>query len=116
MFTYQYNKDDIKKNLTIEQIHSLVTELGGFEAPTNIISVYLGDTITKVLEDIASENSKINLGKEIIEFDILKENGIILCETRAEYSVPQAPKPYFIRKEYKYGKIKLALYRKPDEE
>ncbi len=50
--------------------------------------------------------------KEIIEFDILKENGIILCETRAEYSVPQAFEPYFIRKEYKYGKIKLAVYSK----
>lgn len=52
---------------------------------------------------------------KIIEFDILKKNGIILCETRVEYALPAVNEPYFLKKEYKYGKIKLAVYTKKDD-
>lgn len=48
---------------------------------------------------------------KIIEFDILKENGIIICETRAARVVPEAAEGYRLR-EYRYGKIKIAVYRK----
>ena len=46
----------------------------------------------------------------IIEIDILKDNGIILCESRNDYMLPEVSSPYLLRKEYKYGKIKLTLY------
>lgn len=46
------------------------------------------------------------------EFDILTEGGIIICETRREKSLPDMEKPYFMRKEYRYGKIKLTVYSK----
>ena len=53
--------------------------------------------------------------EKIIEFDILKVNGIILCESRAEYVLPEVKLPYSVRKEYKYGKIKLTLYTREDD-
>ena len=52
---------------------------------------------------------------KIIEIDILKVNGIILCESRAEAVLPEAEAPYVVRKEYKYGKIKLTLYTREDD-
>jgi 16S rRNA (guanine966-N2)-methyltransferase len=48
----------------------------------------------------------------IFEFDMLKENGIIICETNVERQLPEAILPYIKGKEYKYGKIKVALYSK----
>ena len=44
---------------------------------------------------------------KIIEFDILKENGIIICETKAEKPLPPLLPPYEVAREYKYGKIKV---------
>ena len=52
---------------------------------------------------------------KIIEFDILKVNGIILCESRAEAVLPEVTAPYKVRKEYKYGKIKLTLFTREDD-
>ena len=54
--------------------------------------------------------------EKIIEFDILKENGIIICETRAETTLPEVAAPYEKLREYRYGKIKLTKYgRKASE-
>lgn len=50
--------------------------------------------------------------KNAIEIDILKDNGIIICETRAEKVLPDLPLPYRKGKEYRYGKIKLTVYVK----
>ena len=48
----------------------------------------------------------------IIEFDMLKDNGIIICETNVERQLPEVDLPYKKGKEYRYGKIKIALYGK----
>lgn len=50
--------------------------------------------------------------KTIKEFDILSEGGIIICETRLETSLPELTPPYFMRREYKYGKVKITVYAK----
>lgn len=50
--------------------------------------------------------------KNIIEFDILKENGIIICETKAEKQLPEGTPPYTKGREYKYSRIKITLYSK----
>ena len=55
---------------------------------------YAADLMEKALESI-------------IKFDILADGGIIICETNAEKSVSPLAEPYFISKEYKYGKVKL---------
>ena len=52
---------------------------------------------------------------KIIEIDILKVNGIILCDSRSEAKLPDVSAPYKLRKEYKYGKIKLTLYTREDD-
>ena len=50
--------------------------------------------------------------RRILEFDKLRDNGIMVCETRADYVLPDAPEPRYARREYRYGKIKITLYRK----
>ena len=44
--------------------------------------------------------------------DIMSENGIIICESAAESALPCLPAPYEKGREYRYGKIKLTLYRR----
>lgn len=48
--------------------------------------------------------------EKIIEFDILCEGGIIICETRATTALPGVSAPYFRGREYRYGKVKLTTY------
>lgn len=50
--------------------------------------------------------------EKINSFDILSDGGIILCESRRETLMPDMRAPYFLRKEYRYGKVKLSLYSK----
>ena len=48
----------------------------------------------------------------VVQFDILAEGGIIVCESRREKELPQLPRPYYLLTERSYGKIKLTLYGK----
>ena len=50
--------------------------------------------------------------EKINSIDILSEGGIILCESRRETDMPEMQAPYYLRKEYRYGKVKLSLYSK----
>lgn len=47
--------------------------------------------------------------KKINKFDILADGGIIICETDSETSLKPLDPPYFIGREYKYGKVKLTV-------
>ncbi|MGE4483590.1 MAG: 16S rRNA (guanine(966)-N(2))-methyltransferase RsmD [Oscillospiraceae bacterium] len=49
------------------------------------------------------------------EFDILKDNGIIVCESKAEKPMPELLAPYRKLREYRYGKIKITTYSKGAE-
>ena len=50
---------------------------------------------------------------ETIKFvDNLTDGGIIVCEARRERQLPELPSPYRLRKEYRYGKVKLVIYTK----
>lgn len=42
--------------------------------------------------------------------DNLSEGGIIICEARRERALPEMSAPYVKRREYRYGKVKLAIY------
>lgn len=48
----------------------------------------------------------------IADIDILLENGIILCETPVDHGLPELPGPYEKGRDYRYGKIKLTVYRR----
>ena len=49
---------------------------------------------------------------KIIQFDILADGGIIICETDSEKALPLLKPPYFVGREYKYGKVKLTVIGK----
>lgn len=53
-----------------------------------------------------------NALKKIAEIDILMENGIIICESPADRRLPALAAPYEKGRDYRYGKIKLTLYRR----
>ena len=52
----------------------------------------------------------------IAAFDILREHGIIVCESAAERTIPQLEAPYERGREYRYGKIKLTLFHRAGRE
>ena len=48
----------------------------------------------------------------ITTIDIVVGNGIIVCESPADHTQPMLPEPYEQAGEYRYGKIKVTLYRR----
>ncbi len=48
----------------------------------------------------------------VTTIDIVSENGIIVCENGLSADWPEVSPPYRLQKEYRYGKIKTALYRR----
>ncbi len=52
----------------------------------------------------------------IVGFDILRNHGIIVCESSREKTLPVLQVPYTQGKEYLYGKIKLTTYQKQPQE
>lgn len=50
--------------------------------------------------------------ERITAIDIVSGNGIIVCESPADHPLPELPAPYEKGRDYRYGKIKLTLYRR----
>lgn len=76
--------------------------LGGVKGKYDLIFLdppYLTGALERALELITA-------------IDIVSGNGIIVCESPAEQALPELPEPYVKGKEYRYGKIKLTLYRR----
>ena len=48
----------------------------------------------------------------ITTIDIVSENGIIVCENGSSAGWPAVSPPYRLQKEYRYGKIRTALFRR----
>ena len=48
----------------------------------------------------------------IAAIDIMAGNGIIVCESAVERELPALDAPYEKGREYRYGKIKITLYRR----
>ena len=46
----------------------------------------------------------------ISQFDILSNHGIIVCESPVNQDMPPVAPPYFLRRTYRYGKIKITTY------
>ena len=53
-----------------------------------------------------------NCIQAVAKFDILSEHGIIMCESAAEKQLPDLDAPYEKGREYRYGKIRLSVYRR----
>ena len=52
---------------------------------------------------------------KIIEFDKLYANGIMICETKAGFAVPVDLPPSFLRKEYRYGNVRITKIMRVEE-
>ncbi len=50
--------------------------------------------------------------EQIAKIDIVRGNGIIVCESPVDHPLPELPGPYEKGRDYRYGKIKLTLYRR----
>ena len=50
--------------------------------------------------------------ERIAAIDIVSGDGIIVCESPADQTLPELSEPYVKGREYRYGKIKLTLYRR----
>ncbi len=50
--------------------------------------------------------------EKIAAIDIVSGNGIIVCESPVEHTLPELPGEYVKTGEYRYGKIKVTLYRR----
>lgn len=51
----------------------------------------------------------------VFQFDILKPNGIILCESRENQNIPSPVGPYSLYRTYRYGQISLAVITRSAE-
>ena len=50
--------------------------------------------------------------EQITAIDIVAGNGIMVCESPVEHPMPELAAPYEKGGEYRYGKIKVTLYRR----
>ena len=76
--------------------------LGGVKGKYDLIFLdppYLTGALERALELITA-------------IDIVSGNGIIVCETPVESVLPELPASYLKTGEYRYGKIKVTLYRR----
>ncbi len=53
--------------------------------------------------------------EKINQVDILSDGGIIICEARRERELPEMSAPYFKSREYRYGSVKLCLFKKEQQ-
>ncbi|MGM9662977.1 MAG: 16S rRNA (guanine(966)-N(2))-methyltransferase RsmD [Oscillospiraceae bacterium] len=51
----------------------------------------------------------------IARYDLLAPHGLIMAESRADKRLPALSAPYGVYREYRYGKIKLTVYRREGE-
>ena len=70
-----------------------------------------------LLDPPYASNLLQNAVKLISQFDILSNHGIMICESSSDWDMPPLEPPYFQRRTYRYGKTKLTLCcREEDEE
>lgn len=75
------------------------------------------ETFDVILLDPPYEGELLPRALEAItRFDILSEHGIMVCESAADRLLPPVEPPYEQGREYRYGKIKLTVYRRAGSE
>ena len=76
-----------------------------------------GEKFDVILLDPPYEGELLSRAVEAItRFDILSEHGIMVCESAADRLLPQVAPPYEQGREYRYGKIKLTVFRRGGSE
>ena len=76
-------------------------------------AVLTADKYDLVFLDPPYETKLLERSLELIsQFDILREHGIIICESPQEKILPELSAPYGKYREYRYGKIKVTVYHR----
>ena len=57
-----------------------------------------------------------NTLETIYQFDILSNHGIIICESPVDWEAPPLEPPYSLGRTYRYGKTKITLCRREEDE
>lgn len=72
-----------------------------------------GGKFDVIIIDPPYATNLINKALSVINsVDILSEGGIIVCESSREKELPEMESPYFMKKTYNYGKVKITTYGK----
>ena len=72
-----------------------------------------GEKYDLIFLDPPYETKLLERSLELIsQFDILREHGILVCESPMEKNLPELSSPYAKHREYRYGKIKVTIYRR----
>ena len=100
----------IRENLALTALANRATVL------TADYATVLSGAVEKydlVFLDPPYETKLLERSLELIsQFDILREHGIIICESPQEKSLPDLSAPYGKYREYRYGKIKVTVYHR----
>ena len=100
----------VRKNLDATELSDRAKVFQG-DAQSFLVSA--GERYHLIFLDPPYDTNLLNTTlNRIAVIDILAENGIIICESRADQDLPELPLPYRKSKDYRYGKIKVTLYRK----
>ena len=100
----------IRENLAVTALANRATVL------TADYATVLSGAVEKydlVFLDPPYETKLLERSLELIsQFDILREHGIIICESPQEKSLPDLSAPYGKYREYRYGKIRVTVYHR----
>lgn len=100
----------IRENLAVTALANRATVL------TADYATVLSGAVEKydlVFLDPPYETKLLERSLELVsQFDILREHGIIICESPQEKSLPDLSAPYGKYREYRYGKIKVTVYHR----
>jgi len=108
--------DFVEKDKTAYQLvrtNLASTELTGGQVFQSDAASFLkrGERYDLVFFDPPYELENIDqMIEKIVQFDNLNQNGIMVCETKAETDLPEVAEPYQKGREYRYGKVKITLY------
>jgi len=104
-----------------DAIRLIKTNLGlcGFQGPATVVMTdslrYLegGGKFDLIFLDPPYDTPLLEKAlAKIIEIDKLNPNGIIICELKAEREPPDVIPPYFKRRDYRYGGVKIVRYER----
>ena len=99
----------IRENLKLTQLEERAAVLHADYAG----ALSAGEEYDLIFLDPPYESKLLERSLQMIsQFDILREHGIIVCESSLEKELPALSSPYSKYREYRYGKIKITVYHR----
>jgi len=105
--------DSMKAHVALVKENIKSTELDGGQVFLNDAKSFLqrGERYDLIFLDPPYDFKNLDqIIQDIVRFDILNKNGIMVCETKSEQGMPAVSAPYEKVREYRYGKVKVTVY------